>query len=376
MALTAAGAALTEAHRVAQVGIASAASLSAMETAKLLDPLNLDATAERWATQQLLALDVFQGQAAAGEATYLAAYDQAELTAASRLTGQTRQPLTIAKRGAFNVTAEREAIAWVVPMIKKLTGQGLTPQEALQRVTIAAANHAWAGAMRSSRRVFVDTARRNRRHYRVVCDARPCTWCAMLATRGPVYYSEQTARANTWHDHCGCTYEMADWPWQPTAREKAWIDAYETAAGKVGTRAEDVTEAMRQQPGAGGLFSNARVPATGGGAGGGTRPPLPPILMGGAADDWPWWLDPVSQERWDHIIDEHGPNSTSGKPRFKRDTDIGRAIFDTITGMTTTYDKSDGKIKRRIVNGQEIVVIMRPTDVKGRFFLITACPDE
>jgi hypothetical protein len=49
-----------------------------------------------------------------------------------------------------------------------------------------------------------------------VPDADPCSWCAMLASRGVVYRSAETAgRAKNrgfvgeglfkWHDHCGCT---------------------------------------------------------------------------------------------------------------------------------------------------------------------------
>jgi len=42
-----------------------------------------------------------------------------------------------------------------------------------------------------------------------VTDNDPCAWCAMLASRGPVYKSAQTAGdprqgGNRYHDHCGC----------------------------------------------------------------------------------------------------------------------------------------------------------------------------
>jgi hypothetical protein len=49
-----------------------------------------------------------------------------------------------------------------------------------------------------------------------VPDEDPCSWCAMLASRGAVYRSEGTAGRDKndkfigegqfkWHDHCGCT---------------------------------------------------------------------------------------------------------------------------------------------------------------------------
>jgi hypothetical protein len=33
----------------------------------------------------------------------------------------------------------------------------------------------------------------------------PCEFCAMLAGRGPVYLSAETADGTDYHDHCGCT---------------------------------------------------------------------------------------------------------------------------------------------------------------------------
>ena len=46
------------------------------------------------------------------------------------------------------------------------------------------------------------------RGYRRVTSGSPCSFCAMLASRGGVYKSEATAgRGQQWHDHCSCTTE-------------------------------------------------------------------------------------------------------------------------------------------------------------------------
>lgn len=51
--------------------------------------------------------------------------------------------------------------------------------------------------------------RRDRAGYAVVPSGTACDWCAMLASRGAVYVSEETASASVmadrdWHDNCRC----------------------------------------------------------------------------------------------------------------------------------------------------------------------------
>ena len=54
-----------------------------------------------------------------------------------------------------------------------------------------------------------------------VTDGDPCAFCAMLASRGPVYLSEDSAGFRA-HDHCACTAEPVysmDAPWPGRAQE-------------------------------------------------------------------------------------------------------------------------------------------------------------
>lgn len=110
------------------------------------------------------------------------------------------------------------------------------------------------------------------------------------------------------------------------------------------------------------------------GASGGQESPRTPLILLGGADDWPEWLDPVSDERWQHIVEGHGPNSTSADPHFRPDTDIAIAIFDTITRGYPEYDEVDGKVRWLTVNNQSVLVVMRPS-LDG-FFVVTAYPGE
>lgn len=71
-----------------------------------------------------------------------------------------------------------------------------------------------------------------------VTDAKPCSFCAMLASRGPVYKSRQSAGFQA-HNHCACV------PAPVFSEDEAWLghasDLYEqwqqVTAGKSGTDA-------------------------------------------------------------------------------------------------------------------------------------------
>ncbi len=66
--------------------------------------------------------------------------------------------------------------------------------------------------------------------WRRVTDGAPCGWCAMLASRGPVYGSAAKAgQGRRYHGHCGCTAEPFDgsWDdWEPTPEEQRYETAY------------------------------------------------------------------------------------------------------------------------------------------------------
>ena len=104
------------------------------------------------------------------------------------------------------------------------------------------------------------------------------------------------------------------------------------------------------------------------------EPNIVPFILRGGSDRWPEWLRPVSRERWDHILAEHGPDSFSGKPKLKSDMDIADTVFDTVTQGWLIYDSDDGKIWNFIVNGQIVEVVAR--SVEEDFFVVTAYPRE
>lgn len=69
-----------------------------------------------------------------------------------------------------------------------------------------------------------------------VTDGDPCAFCAILASRGPVYRSEQTASFQA-HDHCACTAEPVYsrntlWPGRAKEFRGLWRTSTEGFSGK------------------------------------------------------------------------------------------------------------------------------------------------
>lgn len=81
--------------------------------------------------------------------------------------------------------------------------------------------------------------------YRRVTDGKPCAFCAMLASRGPVY-SEETAFFES-HHHCGCSAEIVYGDWVPSDEEADWAAVYKAAAGMADDAGERRLAPVRKQ---------------------------------------------------------------------------------------------------------------------------------
>lgn len=84
--------------------------------------------------------------------------------------------------------------------------------------------------------------------WRRVTDGKPCGFCAMVASRGPVYTSESAAGANgnRYHARCGCTAEpyFGD-PndWEPSPEERRFMEAY-TSVYRTGMPTDELSDAI------------------------------------------------------------------------------------------------------------------------------------
>lgn len=111
-------------------------------------------------------------------------------------------------------------------MTSKALAAGLSPdaamQQALVRTSGAVVRHVLAGG----RDTLVTSAIEDAQAvgWSRVTASRPCAFCAMLASRGPVY-GEESVRFKA-HDHCSCmaepAYEGSAWPGRAREFRQLW----------------------------------------------------------------------------------------------------------------------------------------------------------
>ncbi|WP_053751937.1 hypothetical protein [Streptomyces sp. MMG1533] len=94
---------------------------------------------------------------------------------------------------------------------KKAIAAGKTPQQAMDAAAVRMVGTTQYLALEGGRQVMQRSiaADDHATGWSRVTDADPCAWCAMLASRGPVYKSAQTAGdprqgGDRYHDHCAC----------------------------------------------------------------------------------------------------------------------------------------------------------------------------
>lgn len=170
----------------------------------------------------------FHAESTALAAAYVPEYRVAELGSAA---GSLVEP-------EFETAAMRSTLLLAGPvrvkaLIKSGTRSGSAYSGALTK---------YSGMMRrqvlsGGRMMIHETTRadKNAVGWRRVTDGDPCTFCAMLASRGPVYGSQRNASAIAgsglrYHGDCGCTAEIVYGEWQPSEPEQRYIEEYDKAA--------------------------------------------------------------------------------------------------------------------------------------------------
>jgi hypothetical protein len=247
MASTPEGRALTEAHRRQQLAIAARAAAASSLLWGRLDPDRLDATTPAWLARNLQVLQREHAASVKLAQAYVPSYRTAELGSSA---GRVIAPV-------FNRAAMSEALVVAGPVrVKLLTRGGMTASGAH-----GASLNKFTGIMRrqvlSGGRMLIDQttgADRQAVGWRRVSDGNPCTFCAMLCARGPVYRAASRAGTDAggglldnksglrFHGHCGCTAEIIYGEWTPSESEQRYIDEYEKAAKQADAAGEARTE--------------------------------------------------------------------------------------------------------------------------------------
>lgn len=236
MALTAEGRALTEAHRRGQIAIGADAEIAARALWSMLDPDDLDRTETAWMAASLNAMRPQYGQSVSLATAYVGEYRTAEGVAPGELARPRWDPALMAAN-----------LHLAGPVrVKLLVKGGMTGTAAHAGALTKFAGIQRRGVMSGGRMMIHETTKRDTRAigWRRVTDGDPCTFCAMLASRGPVYGSRELAATTPgsgimtgsplrYHGHCGCTAEIVYGEWQPSIAEQVYIEEYYRAAAEV-----------------------------------------------------------------------------------------------------------------------------------------------
>jgi hypothetical protein len=235
MAVVAEAKRLTEQQRLLQVRIAAATALELRELWRLVDLENLDSTVPTWmAAVQRLVTDRHSASIAVAT-RYFAAFRVAEY--GQPYTGTLPVP-------GMSTEALQTSLLVTGPIrIRQALSQGRTLTEAGNLALVDSTAAATRHALNGGRDTLTGAVTQDQRAlgWARVTSVKPCAFCAMLASRGPVY-REATARFQA-HDSCRCTAEPvyrrnAPWP----GRSQQWADLYKTQA----STASDPTSAFRR----------------------------------------------------------------------------------------------------------------------------------
>ena len=231
MAATAAAARLTEAHRLAQARLGALTVSQVLATWPLLDPAAIDATVDRWLTATIPIVSAQNRASAALAGDYMRAFRLLELGDA-RLTP------------SLEVMGERQIAGNLLAVGPAALRAGAGRGEAIGTLTSTTGNKVARDAMRLALNGGRDTTLATvdsdpaSLGWARATSGKPCAFCAMLASRGPVYKSEATAGFHA-HGSCSCTAEPVysrDAQWPPGAREfRRQYDAAVRSARSDGT---------------------------------------------------------------------------------------------------------------------------------------------
>lgn len=237
MAATVPARRLTEAHRLAQARLGAETVVAMRAAWGVLDVDDLDGTTERWLTVARPIITTQRRQSALLSANYLRTFKALELGAGAST------PIVLA--GAAAVDAVTTSLLVTGPVtVKKAIARAVTLDQAMTLGSTRSAGAAMRHVLNGGRDTTQGTLDEDPQAFgwARATSGTPCAFCAMLASRGPVYKEETTATFDP-HDACNCQPEPvyrrdADWP----AGTRQYADLWQQARDADG----DTTIAFRR----------------------------------------------------------------------------------------------------------------------------------
>lgn len=238
MAATAAARLLTATQRQQQLALRAATITDLLELWPILEPTAIDETSPRWMTATRALIGERRRTSEGLASRYLSAFKSAELG----------RPATVALRTAPLIAEQLDTSLRVTGPIalKVLIGRGISPVQAHRAASTQMIGSATRHVLNGGRSAIVGSvaADRDALGWHRVTGASPCAFCAMLASRGPVFKRQRSAAFDA-HDHCSCMTEpvyRADSAWP--GRNRQYRDLWnESTQGRNGT---DALNAFRQ----------------------------------------------------------------------------------------------------------------------------------
>lgn len=231
---------LTRAHRTGQIEVGARTAATVGLLGSLLDINDLDGSYPLWAAAVASAVAGGYQESQVLASGYVEAFRDAEI-------GRQPGPIVTPVMRTQEVLTDLRIKGPV--RVKTLLGSGVAAEVALTRGIAASEGAAIRQALAGGRRTVYQSAIADPEagKWRRVTDGEPCAFCGMLAGRGPVYRSRETAGADRdWHDYCGCTAEIfyGEWDdWIPNELETELLQSYVEAA-----QVADTVEGVRLAP--------------------------------------------------------------------------------------------------------------------------------
>lgn len=223
MSATVVGRQLTEQHRVLQVRLAALSTVQLRTLWRLIDPDDLDGTTPGWVAA-VTRLVSAQRQTSEGlSSRYLREFRVAEVG----------QPASgVFPTPGFPIGAVETSLMVTGPVkIREGIRMGRTVDQAAQFALASSSAAATRHILNGGRELLMGAVGQDRRArgWIRVTSFKPCAFCAMLASRGPVF-KESTGSYQA-HDSCRCTAEPvyrdgAAWP----GNANQWADLYNREA--------------------------------------------------------------------------------------------------------------------------------------------------
>lgn len=239
MAATAEARRLSEAHRVGQARLGAQTVALVLATWRVLNPEDFQGTFADWLRVIVPLVQAQREKSATLAANFVRTYRSLELG----LTDRNFEPVVA---DAVDVPKLTTSLLVTGPAVARAAlARGVNIDDAVEAAQVTSSGAAMRHVLNGGRETIVGTVDADDRAlgWARTTSGSPCSFCAMLVGRGPVYRSEDSGGFQA-HDHCSCGVEpvyRSDAPW--TAQARHYRDLWEeTTAGLGG---DDARNAFR-----------------------------------------------------------------------------------------------------------------------------------